>query len=153
MKLRRAIAAVMAAAGLVLFTGGTIATSESQVVVQGAESGSHLRLTMSGDNLVVNGYMAPVTQLGCRYTHFHNAAVCPLAGVASVEVNMGPSSDKVEVQSPLPIPLITHLGAGEDKLIGNSEPDTCYPEGTKRNRCIGGAGNDVCITGPRNTDC
>ena len=48
---------------------------------------------------------------------------------------MGPSSDKVEVLDRLPIPLTVYLGAGSDKLIGNGEPDTCYPEGTKRNRC------------------
>ncbi len=66
---------------------------------------------------------------------------------------MGPSDDKVEVLDPLPVPLTAYLGAGSDKLIGNAEPDTCYPQGTRRNRCIGGGGDDVCISAPVNTDC
>ena len=66
-------------------------------------------------------------------------------------VEMGPANDKVEVLDPLPVPLTAHLGGGSDKLIGNAEPDTCYPQGTRRNRCIGGGGNDVCITGAEST--
>lgn len=80
-------------------------------------------------------------------------AVCPVAGVRLIEVNMGPSGDKIEVLDSLPIPLVTHLGNGSDKLIGNNERDTCFPEGARRNRCIGGGGDDICITGPRNSDC
>ena len=68
-------------------------------------------------------------------------------------IEMGPANDKVEVLDPLPVPLTAYLGSGSDKLIGNAEPDTCYPQGTPRNRCIGGGGNDVCIAGPVNTDC
>ena len=63
----------------------------------------------------------------------------------------GSGGDKVEVLDKLPIPLTIHLGAGSDKFIGNGERDTCYPEGAKRNRCYGGAGDDICITGQRNT--
>ena len=32
------------------------------------------------------------------------------------------------------------------EVIGNDEPDTCYSEGSRRNRCVGGGGNDVCVT-------
>jgi hypothetical protein len=116
-----------------------------------SRSGSHLRLTVSGDNIVVDGSIAHAEP--CHFTEFSGAVSCPTAGVASIQINMGPAGDKVEVLDPLPIPLTAHLGAGSDKLIGNGEPDTCYPEGTRRNRCIGGGGNDVCITGPENTDC
>ena len=70
---------------------------------------------------------------------------CPLAGVDLIEVDMGPSDDKVEVLDPLPVPLAVHLGAGSDKFIGNDEPDTCYTEGSKANGCVGGGGNDRCI--------
>ena len=61
---------------------------------------------------------------------------------------MGPSDDKAEVLDRLPIPLTAYLGKGSDKLIANGERDTCYPQGTRRNRCVGGPGRDVCITGP-----
>ena len=54
---------------------------------------------------------------------------------------------------PLPVPLTAYLGSGSDKLIGNAEADTCYPQGTRRNRCIGGPGDDICISAPVNTDC
>jgi Ca2+-binding RTX toxin-like protein len=145
--------ALVAVATLALSAGHTSAKGEGQIVIEGADSGSHLRLTVSGNDIVVDGYMAPGQPVGCRFTEPRTAAVCPLAGVGSIEVDMGPAGDKVEVLDPLPIPLTTYLGPGSDKLIGNGEPDTCYPEGTRRNRCIGGAGDDVCITGPRNSDC
>ena len=150
---RTAVLALVALATLAFSAGHTSATGEGQIVIEGADSGSHLRLTVSGNDIVVDGYMAPGQPVGCRFTEPRTAAVCPLAGVGSIEVDMGPAGDKVEVLDPLPIPLTTYLGLGSDKLIGNGEPDTCYPEGTRRNRCIGGAGDDVCITGPRNSDC
>jgi Ca2+-binding RTX toxin-like protein len=148
---RGALAALFALAALALFATRTGA--EGQIVIIGADSGSHLRLTVNGDDIVVDGYMAPGDQPGCRITDPRTSAVCPTAGVSSIQVTMGPSGDKVEVLDPLPIPLTANLGAGSDKLIANGEPDTCYPEGTRRNRCIGGGGDDICITGPRNSDC
>ncbi len=150
---RTAVLALVALATLALSAGHTSAAGEGQIVIEGADSGSHLRLTVSGNDIVVDGYMSPSEPVGCRFTHPRTAAVCPLAGVGSIEVDMGPAGDKVEVLDALPIPLTTYLGLGSDKLIGNGESDTCYPEGTRRNRCIGGAGDDVCITGPRNSDC
>lgn len=150
---RTGVLALVALAMLALSAGHTSAAGEGQIVIEGADSGSHLRLTVSGNDIVVDGYMAPTEPVGCRFTHPRTAAVCPLAGVGSIEVDMGPAGDKVEVLDALPIPLTTYLGLGSDKLIGNGESDTCYPEGTRRNRCIGGAGDDVCITGPRNSDC
>lgn len=153
MELRSAMLAFVAIAALVLSGGDTAASAGGQIVIRGANSGSHLRLTVSGGKIVVNGYMASGRQDGCSITQPRTTAVCPVAGISSIEVNMGPSGDKVEVLDRLPIPLTTHLGAGSDKLIGNGEPDTCYPQGARRNRCIGGGGDDVCITGPRNSDC
>lgn len=99
----------------------------------------------------MNGFLDRRSQVGC--SEGQHDVVCPLAGAGMIEVDMGPSDDKVEVLDPLPIPLTAHLGAGSDKLIGNSERDTCYPEASKRNRCYGGGGNDVCITGQKNSDC
>jgi Ca2+-binding RTX toxin-like protein len=142
---------IVALISLAFFAAHTAA--EGQIVITGADSGSHLRLTVNGDNVVVDGYMAPGDQVGCRVTEPRTSAVCPTDGVSSIVVDMGPASDKVEVLDPLPIPLTTYLGKGSDKLIANGEPDTCYPEGTRRNRCLGGGGDDVCITGPRNSDC
>ena len=142
---------IVALIALAFFAAHTAA--EGQIVITGADSGSHLRLTVNGDDIVVDGYMAPGDQVGCRVTEPRTSAVCPTDGVSSIMVDMGPAGDKVEVLDPLPIPLTTYLGLGSDKLIANSEPDTCYPEGTRRNRCIGGAGDDICITGPRNSDC
>lgn len=153
MEPRRAILACLAVAALVPFAGATTASPEGQIVIRGADSGSHLRLTVSGENIVVKGYMAPGQPVGCRFTQVRTAAVCPVAGAGSIEVDMGPAGDKVEVLDKLPIPLTAYLGAGSDKLIGNGEPDTCYPQAARRNRCIGGGGDDVCITGPRNSDC
>jgi hypothetical protein len=123
------------------------------IVIRGASSGSHLRLTVSGSQLLVDGRLAEASPVGCRLTRGHRAAACWLPAAGSVVVEMGPSDDKVEVLDPLPVPLTAYLGDGSDKLIGNSERDTCYPQGERRNRCVGEGGDDVCIAGPDNTDC
>lgn len=151
-RLRR-LAVAMAVTAAAILAAPVIASPEGLIAIRGAEQSSHLRLTVSGDNVVVHGYMYPAQPGGCSFTQGRSDAVCPLAGVGSIEVDTGPGNDKVEVLDPLPVPLTVHLGAGSDGFIGNSEPDTCYSEGTKKNRCITNGGNDVCVTGQRNSDC
>jgi Ca2+-binding RTX toxin-like protein len=129
------------------------AASEGEVVIRGSASSSHLRLTVEGGAIRVSGRLARDGQAGCRFTRRYSEAVCPLAGASRVEVDMGPDDDEVEVLDRLPLPLTAYLGRGSDKLIGNGERDTCYSQGSRRNRCIGGGGDDVCITGRRNSDC
>lgn len=121
-------------------------------MIRGAAAGTHLRLSVGGDDLLVTGPMAEATE-GCNFVRGHGSAVCPLGNAAGIEVDTGPGDDKVEVLNKLPVPLTAYLGAGSDKLIGSGESDTCYPQGTPRNRCIGEGGNDICISGPVNTDC
>jgi len=149
--LRRALA-ILAAAALFLLIAASSATPEGRIVIRGAESGTHLRLSVSGSNLLVTGPMADATE-GCSFTRGRGAATCPLRDVGGIEIDTGPSDDKVSVLDRLPVPLTVYLGAGSDKLVGNGEPDTCYPQGTPRNRCIGEGGDDVCISAPINTDC
>jgi RTX calcium-binding nonapeptide repeat (4 copies) len=96
--------------------------------------------------------MARAHPAGCRLVG-RQLAFCRLGNVGGIEVDMGPSGDFVEVEDRLPLPLTVHLGDGSDRFIGNGEQDTCYSEGARRNRCIGGPGNDICITGRRNSDC
>ncbi|MDX6590341.1 MAG: hypothetical protein QOI84_1615 [Solirubrobacterales bacterium] len=132
------------------------ASPAGQIVIYGSNSGSTLNLYTSanGKRIVVKGKMARIKPKGCRFTRRHHMrAACRVAGAASIEIQMGPSGDFVRVNDRLPMPLTIHLGPGSDKFIGNGERDTCYSEGSRRNRCVGGAGNDVCITGPRNSDC
>jgi Ca2+-binding RTX toxin-like protein len=131
----------------------TAAIPEGQIVIRGAASGSHLRLTVKRDRIFVDGRMARHRPVGCRFTNHHHAAVCPLNGVGAIEIAMGPQGDMVEILDRLPIPLTARLGGGSDKMIANGEPDTCYPEGARRNRCVGGPGRDICFTGQRNSDC
>ena len=64
-----------------------------------------------------------------------------------------PATTSSKSSNPLPFPLTVHLGDGEDKFIGSAEKDICFPEGSRRNRCIGEGGDDVCITGSLNSDC
>jgi hypothetical protein len=144
--------ALPVAAALLLALSGPPAGSEERVVVRGATSGSHLKLSMRGGNLVVRGWMTRKAGAGCRLAH-RNLAVCRLDDAGSIAVEMGPSGDFVEVLDRLPVPLTVYLGDGSDKFIGNGEVDTCYSEGARRNRCVGGGGDDICITGERNSDC
>jgi RTX calcium-binding nonapeptide repeat (4 copies) len=131
----------------------TAASPEGQIVIRGAASGSHLRLTVKRDRIFVDGRMARHRPVGCHFTNGRNGAVCPLDGVGGIEIAMGPQGDMVEILDRLPIPLTARLGGGSDKMIANGEPDTCYPEGSRRNRCVGGPGRDICFTGQRNSDC
>jgi Ca2+-binding RTX toxin-like protein len=138
---------------LVLAVGAGSAVPEGQIVVHGAHSGSTLELQVKGQRLAVSGYMAHSHPRGCHFTRYRMAASCPLRDVGSIVVRMGPSGDFVRVMNRLPVPLTVHLGAGSDKFIGNGERDTCYSEGSRRNRCVGGPGRDICITGNQNSDC
>lgn len=144
--------ALGAVALLSLIAAPSPATTEGQIVVHGPQVSSHLRISVSGGNIVVNGQVSD-DPVGCRVTEGHRATVCPIADAGGMEVVMGPEDDKVEVDSPLPMPLTVRLGDGSDKFLGNAEPDTCYSEGSKRNRCLGFGGNDTCITGDQNSDC
>lgn len=144
---------MLIALAISLSLGSTVASPQGLIVVHGADSGSHLKLSTSGGQLLVTGWMARAQPTGCRWAQHRNAAVCPLRAVGGVELDMGPSGDMVRVLDPLPVPLTVRLGDGSDKFIGNGEPDTCYSEGARRNRCIGGGGDDVCITGQQNSDC
>jgi Ca2+-binding RTX toxin-like protein len=148
----RASLIVVVPFALLLFAWPSSAVPEKQIVVHGPSSSSHLRITVVGRDIVVNGNLSATGQVGCTAVR-KNSLECPYAGVAGIEVDMGPQDDKVEVLDPLPVPLTAHLGFGSDKLIGNAEVDTCYSEGSKRNRCYGGGGNDICITGELNSDC
>lgn len=132
---------------------GSASPQGGMIVIRAADSGTHLRLTVSGSQLLVNGQLADEMPVACRRGRSYGAATCGLAGASSVLIEMGSNDDKVQVLDPLPVPLTAYLGSGSDKLIGNSEADTCYPQGTARNRCIGGGGDDVCIAAPVNSDC
>lgn len=150
---RRAALAVASAVALLLVFGADAASPQGRIVVHGAASGSHLQLSVDGDRLVVRGWMAHANPTGCHFASYREVASCRLRGASSIEVEMGAQNDMVEVLDPLPVPLTIHLGDGSDKFIGNSESDTCFSEGARRNRCVGGSGDDVCITGPQNSDC
>lgn len=131
----------------------TAANTAERVVIHGAASGSHLTLSTEGQRIVVRGPMAGRHPAGCRLSANRKRAVCSARRANAIEVVMGNSGDFVRVADPLPLPLTVRLGGGSDKFVGNAERDTCYSEGSRRNRCVGGPGNDICITGMRNSDC
>jgi Ca2+-binding RTX toxin-like protein len=140
-------------AALTLLSLPSVASPAGRIVVFGTASGSHLKVTKGGGDIVVEGTMASAPPRGCHLTDGRRAAVCPIAGAGGIEIEMGDGNDFVEVLDPLPFTLTTHLGDGEDKFIGNDEKDVCFPEGSRRNRCVGEGGDDVCITGSENSDC
>lgn len=148
---RRILVAALATLAL-LVSPAAAASPGGTIVLYGADSGSRLTLTVEHGRLVANGFMSREHPRGCRL-HGRMLAVCSLRGATAVELRMGPSGDFVEVAKKLPVPVIAHLGGGSDKFIGNGERDICYSEGARRNRCVGGPGNDVCITGQQNSDC
>jgi Ca2+-binding RTX toxin-like protein len=152
-RLRRSAIALAAALALALGLGTGTASTEGTIVLFGAASGSTLHVGVQGTDLVAEGLMSQAQPQGCRIKPNRMLATCPLGDAGELEIEMGPSGDMVEVLDRLPVPLTIHLGAGSDKFIGNGEKDTCYSEQSRRNRCVGGPGNDVCITGNQNSDC
>jgi Ca2+-binding RTX toxin-like protein len=148
---RKLVVVVLAA--LALLAVPTVATPAGTIVIYGADSGSTLTLSTKGSKIVVEGRMAHRDQPGCQFTRGHRVAVCSTRDADSIEIQMGPSGDFVMVADPMPLPLTINLGDGSDKFIGNSERDTCYPGGNRRNRCVGGGNDDICITGQQNSDC
>jgi Ca2+-binding RTX toxin-like protein len=148
-----ALPLVLLALLLGLLLAPSAASPAGQIVLYGANSGSHLVLSTKGDKLIAEGIMAERAPQGCWIKRNRMRAVCPLSRADAVEVQMGPSGDFLEVADPLPVPLTAYLGDGSDKMIGNAERDICYSQGARRNRCVGGPGNDICITGERNSDC
>lgn len=152
---RRPLVAVLAllALALALLTSPGTATPAGRIVIHGAASGSRLTLTTKNGRLVVHGLQARVHPKGCRLAPSRMRSVCSLKRAAAIEIQMGDSGDFVEIADPMPMPVTAYLGGGSDKFIGNAEADTCYSQGARRNRCVGGPGNDVCITGQHNSDC
>lgn len=148
---RTLAAGVLAVLALALLP--STAAPAGQIVIYGAHSGSTLTVSTRGQRIFVKGNMAHRPPLGCHFTKGHVHAVCPTGSASALEIQMGPSGDFVRIADRLPFPLTVHLGAGSDKFIGNGERDTCYSEGSRRNRCVGGPNDDVCITGQRNSDC
>ena len=144
---------VFALAVLALLVAPTVANTAGKIVIFGADSGSHLTFYAKGNRVVVKGFQSAAHPRGCWLAPSRMKSVCKLRGANSIEVVMGPSGDFVEVADPLPVPLTVYLGNGSDKFIGNAERDTCFSQGSRRNRCVGGPGNDICITGWRNSDC
>ncbi len=147
---RRAIPLLVLCVAALAMLEPAEAVPERMIVVHGPLSSSHLTLLARGRVVEVSGRIGAAPS-SCRRAR--GRTTCPVAHAGGIEIVMGPEDDKVEVADRLPMPLTVRLGAGSDMLIGNGEPDTCYPEGTKRNRCIGGGGDDICITGRKNTDC
>jgi len=148
---RKLVVGVLAV--LALLATPTVATPAGQIVIFGSHKGSTLTLSTKGNHIVVKGKMARHRPIGCHFTRGHRVAVCSTRRASRIEVQMGPSGDFVKVAKRLPMSLTVHLGAGSDKFIGNGERDICFSEGSRRNRCVGGPNNDVCITGNRNSDC
>src|SRR5215210_2379830 len=143
-----AVAAVLCALAL-----PSSADTAKRIVIKGAESGSHLNVTVRGDRLVVRGLMARRGHSGCRLVRWRVKAFCGLRRANAITIDTGSSGDLVEINDRLPVPLTVYLGGGSDKFIGNGERDTCFSQGARRNRCIGRGGNDICITGNQNSDC
>jgi len=148
-----ALLLLSAALVLILPGGGSTAASPERIVVHGAHGGSTLKLSTHDGRLVVRGWMAKARPAGCHFRRYRLLAVCRLGRADSIVLDMGPSGDMVRVTDPMPVPVTVYLGGGSDKFIGHDERDYCYPGGNRRNRCIGRGGDDVCITGPRNSDC
>jgi hypothetical protein len=150
---RKLVVGLIAVIALVVLAIPNAATPARKIVIYGANSGSKLTLTKRHHKILVKGNMARQHPRGCHFTRGHRRALCSARNIHMIEIQMGRSGDFVRVKKKMPVPVVVYLGPGRDKFIGNGERDFCYPGGARRNRCVGGPNNDVCITGNRNSDC
>ena len=136
-------------------TEATASAGAGPLLIDGRRGGNHVRVWMSanGKRIAIRGNVHVKAPHRCKHMRHHTRFRCRANGVTSVLVSLGGAGDKLEILDSLPVSVTAHLGAGRDKMIGAGEADICFPGPTRRNRCIGGAGNDVCVTGPRNSDC
>jgi Ca2+-binding RTX toxin-like protein len=136
-------------------TSQSVTYENGTLIVSGSSNGDHVVLGMTDDrnHFEISGYVPGRLPSNCASADQDRLVRCGTGGVDGMEVDTNGGGDFVEVSDALAVPLTIRLGMGSDKFIGNGERDTCYPGGSRRNRCIGGAGDDVCITGPRNSDC
>jgi hypothetical protein len=144
---------LLSAIALVLLAIPSAATPARKIVIYGAESGSRLTLSKRHHKILVEGNMARRHPRGCHFTRGHRRALCSVGNIHLIEIQMGRSGDFVRIARKMPVPVSVYLGPGRDKFVGNSERDFCFPGGARRNRCVGGPNNDVCVTGNRNSDC
>lgn len=150
---RKLVVGLLAAIALVALAIPNAAAPARKIVIYGANSGSKLSLTKKHHKILVKGNMARRHPRGCHFTRGHRRALCSTRGVHMIEIQMGRRGDFVRIKKKMPVPITVYLGPGRDKFIGNGERDFCFPGGARRNRCVGGPNNDVCITGNRNSDC
>jgi len=151
-RLHKVLIPVIALAAVLALLLPASAVPAGRITLFGARSGSHLQLRTDGARILVQGNLGRTRQPGCHRLR-RGGAVCSLADVYGLEIATGHSGDLVQVRDPLPLPVTIYLGGGSDKFVGNAEDDYCFPQGARRNRCIGNGGNDVCITGRHNSDC
>jgi hypothetical protein len=142
-------------AGAVLPTA--TATSAGRLTVEGPpEEESKLTLSAEGPALLFTGKLNSETVPStCEsLSRKGNEFRCPITGDSAIEVVMGADADKVEVLSPLPLPLTVNLADGAGLMVGNEEEDTCISEGADASsRCIGNGGDDVCVTNGGSNAC
>jgi Ca2+-binding RTX toxin-like protein len=153
---RKSVAGVLVAIALVavaLLALPGSATTAGKIVIYGSNKGSTLTLHKKHGKIIVRGRMAHRHPRGCRFRHAHRVAVCHTRNKRVIEIKMGRRGDLVRISNKMPMPVVVYLGPGSDKFVGNGERDICFPGGARRNRCVGRGNNDVCITGPRNSDC
>ncbi|MEK6277948.1 MAG: hypothetical protein AABM29_08050 [Actinomycetota bacterium] len=162
-----AVAAALLGAGAIAFiavlalqptaaqTAPTVSAQSGPLLIEGKPSGNHVRIRMSanGKRFSIQGNVRGSGPHRCKKRHHGTLLRCPARGVTAVVVDLGGAGDRLEILESLPVPVTGRMGPGSDKMIGAGESDFCYPGGARRNRCIGGGGDDVCITGPRNSDC
>ena len=133
----------------------TISAQAGPLLIEGRSVADHVRIQLSpnGKRFAIRGKVRTSGPHRCKKRRHGTRRRCPVRDVTAIKVRLGGGGDKLEILDTLPVPATGRLGPGSDKMIGSGERDICFPGGTRRNRCIGGGGNDVCITGPRNSDC
>jgi hypothetical protein len=136
-------------------TAPTASARPGALMIAGRPGADHVRIRVStnGKRFKIRGKVRTSGPHRCKKRHHRTRRRCAVRDVTAIVVDMGRGGDKLEILDSMPVPVTGLLGPGSDKMIGAGENDTCLPQGARRNRCIGGGGNDVCISGPRNTDC
>ncbi len=132
----------------------TVATPAGTIVIYGADSGSTLTLSTKGSKIVVEGRMAqqrparmPVHPRPPRRRLLHPRRRCdrnPDGPLGRLRPGRRPHAASRSPSTSATAPTSSSATASGTPAI---------PAANRRNRCVGGGNDDICITGQQNSDC
>uniref|UniRef100_UPI001C7E5ECC calcium-binding protein n=1 Tax=Nocardioides stalactiti TaxID=2755356 RepID=UPI001C7E5ECC len=104
------------------------------VVTAAADGANRIGMYPDGSTVVVvDSLLPPTVGAACSPGVTPDRVVCPLVGLTSITVSLGPGDDRATASRLIPLPAAIDGGAGDDLIEGGNRTDTL----------VGGDGTDT----------